>query len=341
MKNDLGGSSVASQINNTASVTTPRGQQEVQQVVTTGEAKDWEVYPVIAASPEFLSSTTKLDSFANGYADAAATLAAVRDNPDFALIDFAASDPQSSESWVADVTTENHRFDPFQVKIRNSANDAERTVTVIGIWSSRLEQKITGGVYVNAESFTSLFGEPDFSRTYVSLASGTDAKIAADGIELALATRGVEAFSVHSLIDDANAQERAFDRMFQGLMALGLLVGVAALGVIAFRSVVERRQQIGMLRAIGYQRESIALTFVMESGFIGLMGILSGVVGGVIVSRNIFTTGLFSDQGVDFTMPWGEVLVMVALALAVSLAMTWLPSRNAANVPVADALRYE
>ena len=39
-------------------------------------------------------------------------------------------------------------------------------------------------------------------------------------------------------------------------MALGLFVGIAALGVIAFRSVVERRQQIGMLRAIGYQTET-------------------------------------------------------------------------------------
>src|SRR5207248_11259652 len=45
-----------------------------------------------------------------------------------------------------------------------------------------------------------------------------------------------------------------FNRIFQGFMALGLFVGVAALGVIAFRSVVERRQQIGMLRAIGYQK---------------------------------------------------------------------------------------
>jgi putative ABC transport system permease protein len=337
LQSDLGDASVAGDITSTASVTTPRGQQEVQQAGTTG----WEVYPVIAASDGFLSSPTILDSFANGYADAAAVFTAIRDNPDFALIDIAASDANESESWVADVEVSNDRFAPFQVTVRNSANAAERTVTVIGIWSSRLNQDITGGVYVNAESYASVFGAPDFSRTYVSLASGTDAEVAANGIESALATRGVEAFSVQVLIDDANAQERAFNRMFQGLMALGLLVGVAALGVIAFRSVVERRQQIGMLRAIGYQRESIALTFVMESGFIGLMGILSGVVGGVIVSRNIFTTGLFSDSGVDFTMPWGEVLVMVTLALIVSLAMTWLPSRNAANVPVADALRYE
>jgi len=107
------------------------------------------------------------------------------------------------------------------------------------------------------------------------------------------------------------------------------------------RSVVERRQQIGMLRAIGYQTESIALTFVLESTFVAAMGILSGVVGGVIVSRNLFTTGQFSGEGIDFTMPWGEVAVFVGLAVIVSLIMTWWPSRSAAGVPVAEALRYE
>ena len=45
-----------------------------------------------------------------------------------------------------------------------------------------------------------------------------------------------------------------FFYLMQGFMGLGLFVGVAAVGVIAFRTVVERRQQIGMLRAIGYTR---------------------------------------------------------------------------------------
>jgi putative ABC transport system permease protein len=124
-------------------------------------------------------------------------------------------------------------------------------------------------------------------------------------------------------------------------MALGLFVGIAALGVIAFRSVVERRQQIGMLRAIGYQTESVSMTFILESTFVALMGILSGVVGGVVISRNLFTTGQFSDQGVDFTMPWGEVIVLVLISSVFALFMTWWPSRSAARVPVADALRYE
>ena len=164
---------------------------------------------------------------------------------------------------------------------------------------------------------------------------------AARGIESALAANGVQVDSIQRLLDESSRQEKAFTRMFQAFMALGLVVGIAALGVIAFRSVVERRQQIGMLRAIGYQSNTVALTFVLESGFVALMGILSGVVGGVIVSHNLFTTGQFSGANVQFSMPWVEVIGFVVASFAVSLLMTWWPSRNAANVPVADALRYE
>jgi putative ABC transport system permease protein len=197
------------------------------------------------------------------------------------------------------------------------------------------------GLYVNEEAYTTVFGQPEYQRTYVQLADGANITESARAIESALAVDGVQADGVTKLIDAAAAQDRAFTRMFQGFMALGLVVGIVALGVISFRSVVERRQQIGMLRAIGYQRETVALTFVLESAFIALMGILSGVVGGVIVSRNLFTIGQFSGEGVDFAMPWTEVLVFTAAALVVSLLMTWWPSRNAAKVPVADALRYE
>ena len=112
--------------------------------------------------------------------------------------------------------------------------------------------------------------------------------------------------------------------------------------MIAFRSVVERRQQIGMLRAIGYQSGTVALTFVLESSFIALMGILSGVVGGaIVVAQPVQRRSQFSDAGVRFAIPWTEVTGFVAVAFVVSLLMTWLPSRNAARVPVADALRYE
>jgi putative ABC transport system permease protein len=131
--------------------------------------------------------------------------------------------------------------------------------------------------------------------------------------------------------------------MFQAFMALGLIVGIAGLGVIAMRSVVERRQQIGMLRAIGYQRGMITATFLLESAFIAVMGILAGIAGGTIIGRNLMTSDSVTGGGerTAFTVPWNEIGAMALIALVFSLLMTWWPSRGASRVPVAEALRYE
>ncbi len=74
------------------------------------------------------------------------------------------------------------------------------------------------------------------------------------------------------------------------------------------------------------------------------MGILSGVVGAAILSRNLMTSDEFTGTGTtgfDFFIPWSEVIVFVVVAYVFSLLLTWWPSRSATRVPVAEALRYE
>jgi len=319
-------------------VTLPTGNQEIRE----GTA-DWTEYPVIGADAAFFADGTKLDARANGYESNAAVLEALRTDGTVGLLDATAIDAFNDYDYMADglSSIKDEKFDPFVVTVRDKVTGAEKDITIIGVWASRLTYQYVSGVYVNEDSYRSVFGEPTYARSFIRLTEGANARDAARSIEAALGTRGVQALSVNKIISDNAAQDQAFTRMFQAFMALGLFVGIAALGVIAFRSVVERRQQIGMLRAIGYQTETVALTFVLESTFVALMGILSGVVGGVIVSRNLFTTGQFSGDGIEFSMPWSEVLVFVGVAFVVSLLMTWWPSRGASRVPVADALRYE
>jgi putative ABC transport system permease protein len=126
-------------------------------------------------------------------------------------------------------------------------------------------------------------------------------------------------------------------------MGLGLIVGIAALAVIASRAVVERRQQIGMLRAIGYQRSMVALSFLFESGFIAVSGILLGLGLGLSLAWVLFTSGEFGEDVSDiaFTVPWMELGIICGIAFVASMLMTYLPARSASKVPVAEALRYE
>jgi putative ABC transport system permease protein len=107
--------------------------------------------------------------------------------------------------------------------------------------------------------------------------------------------------------------------------------------------VVERRQQIGMLRAIGFQRGTVTAAFLLESAFVAVMGIVAGVSGGAVIGRNLMTSDGMTGGGATpaFTVPWTEIGLLAIVALAFALLMTWWPSRSASRVPVAEALRYE
>ena len=126
-------------------------------------------------------------------------------------------------------------------------------------------------------------------------------------------------------------------------MALGLLVGVAALGVVSTRAVVERRQQIGVLRAIGYRSRMIQLSFLLESSFICLLGILIGTTLGIVLGWQAYND-IKEDEGLDtlrFSIPWIQIAVILALTYAASLLATFLPARQASRTYSAEALRYE
>ena len=125
-------------------------------------------------------------------------------------------------------------------------------------------------------------------------------------------------------------------------MGLGLVVGIAALGVIAFRTVVERRQQIGMLRAIGYTRRLIGVSFFLESSFIAMTGIAMGILLGSALSYNLLTSPEFTDGvDIDFQVPWLRLALIGGVAYGASALMTLIPSRSASRVVPAEALRYE
>ncbi|MGE0227499.1 MAG: ABC transporter permease [Dehalococcoidia bacterium] len=305
---------------------------------------EYGTFPVLAADDAFLAMPEgRLTGWADGYEDEAAAFAAVRSDPALALVDPSVLPDGFNEYGfnIADLEVKDDRFAPFELEVTDVASGKSTTVTVVGVLAIQVDSSYTAGVYVNEDAYRATFGTPDYLRTYVRLDDSVSPRDGAEAIEGALVRSGVQAESIRTLLDEAAAEQNTFMRMFQGFMALGLFTGIAALGVVAFRSVVERRQQIGMLRAIGYQDGTVALTFLLESGFIALMGILSGVVGGMVIARNVLTSGQFGGTGFEFVIPWAEVTVIALFSFAVAMAMTWWPSRVAAAVPVADALRYE
>jgi len=150
---------------------------------------------------------------------------------------------------------------------------------------------------------------------------------------------GMNAHVMADDIEDFGQMNQMFFNLMTVFMGLGLIVGIAALGVIAARSVVERRQQIGVLRAIGFQRGMVQFSFLSELSFIALLGIGLGITLGVVLSYQIIPdTGI---EGIKTIIPLGRIALIVGVAYIFSLLTTYLPARQASRIYPAEAIRYE
>ena len=178
-------------------------------------------------------------------------------------------------------------------------------------------------------------------ETYVKVKPGADARTVAAAIEGAFVASGLDATA---LVDSYARRQQLTSgalQLLQGFMALGLLVGIAALGVISTRAVIERRQQVGMLRALGYQRNMVGLSFVLESSFVSITGLVIGAITGVVLGDNLISAFFPQIGEAAVTTPWLQISLIVLAAYAFSLLTTILPAWQAARIYPAEALRYE
>jgi putative ABC transport system permease protein len=105
--------------------------------------------------------------------------------------------------------------------------------------------------------------------------------------------------------------------------------------------VVERRQQFGMMRALGFRRGQVRLAFLIKSSFIALLGIGVGVALALGFSGTLIDNISQNKPGLEYQVPWTELLLVIVVGYAASLLTTFLPARKASRVYPAEALRYE
>lgn len=199
------------------------------------------------------------------------------------------------------------------------------------------------GIQVNERFLAQVNGEPVRpDRFYLKVTSGAEVREVARQLESALASSGLNTSVTSEAFASAQRVTRGILQLFQGFMALGLLVGIAALGVISSRTVVERRQQVGVVRAIGLQGNLVALSFLVEASFIALGGICLGVLTGVLLGqRMVLAFFPILTGGASYGLPWLQIGGIVLLAYLASLLTTLLPAYQASRIYPAEALRYE
>ena len=318
------------------------------------EEQSWRSYAVRAANEEYLGVTeTKFHLVAEGYGTTAADVweALGRDST-LVVVDSLAVPTREGfrggdnipEFELEGVYYEDETMQPVQIEVREPRTGAEIGLTVIAVLDETADAfgLLGGGMIAARRQLDEISAFPIPVTNYrFKLTEGVDASRVSKELEFAFRRNGLESNVLAEQVEDSISANQSFNHLLTGFMGLGLLVGVAALGVVSLRAVVERRQQIGVLRAIGYRRNMVQLTFLIESSFVVLLGTAIGVGLGTAISYLIVRDIREDIDTIRFSFPWVQILIIVGVAYLFSLLTTLLPARQASNIYPAEALRYE
>jgi putative ABC transport system permease protein len=307
-------------------------------------------YWVNGADATFFAHTTyRLAARARGYDSTAQVWQALRTRRDLAVVDQlvvprkAKWGSQAAEFQLSGFYLEDKTFTPVKVAVRDPQTGKRLVLTVIGVLSDTTPE-FMAGIWTSQATLAPVFGDRVLPTTQLfALQRGVDPAATAKKLESAFLAHGMQADSLKKLLDEAVSANLTFDRLIEGFMGLGLIVGVAALGVITARAVVERRQQIGVLRAIGFSKRMVQLSFLLESSFIALTSIVVGSGLGLAVAFNVINDSRRTPswENMSFVVPWGTLGVIFLAVYLVALLTTFIPALRASRIYPAQALRYQ
>ncbi|MDQ1404540.1 MAG: putative transport system permease protein [Acidobacteriaceae bacterium] len=183
--------------------------------------------------------------------------------------------------------------------------------------------------------------------TYASLSVRAKSPSQVETVEASIKNLGFNAFSLL----DASKSLRTFFSVFDSLLGIfgALALAVATLGIVntLVMSILERRREIGVLKALGAADSDVQRLFFVEAGVMGLLGGILGVTFGWLLGRAVtYGTNVYLHRqnlnSIELSsVPWWLVVAALGFAVLVSLVAGLYPASRAAKLNPVDALRYE
>jgi ABC-type antimicrobial peptide transport system permease subunit len=193
---------------------------------------------------------------------------------------------------------------------------------------------LQGRLLIGQENFRRLFPDISGSRYFLISCPDDQREAIASTLERWLGDIGLDVSDSASVLAGMLAVQNTYLRTFQSLGALGLLLGTIGLAVSQLRSVLERRRELAVMRALGFTRGRLAGMVISETASLLLIGIGCGVVCAVLaVLPYAILSGL--------KPPVLEPVLVVAGIIVFGLLAGALAARQVLRMPLMDALRPE
>ena len=188
-----------------------------------------------------------------------------------------------------------------------------------------------------------LIGEANFQRIFPNIsgyqfflfdAPANQADSVSALLESRLGDVGMDVSNSSDVLSGMLAVQNTYLRTFQSLGAIGLLLGTVGLAVAQFRSVIERRSELAVMRSMGFTRGRLSLMVMTETAALLAMGIGCGLLCAVLA---VLPHAWFSDVRPPIIEP---VLIVVGI-LIFGLVAGLLATRRISRMPLIDSLRAQ
>lgn len=190
-------------------------------------------------------------------------------------------------------------------------------------------------VVVSDERFTELAGDQPVSMIYVRVDQGQADAVGRRLNRLVAGHTGVEVQPGNFL---GQLVGQVFDFLINTVNALlGMSVIIALVGIVntLTLSIIERRRELGMVRALGMTRQQVGRMVRAEAVLIGTLGTLIGVGSGLLLGWVLI--GSLSAE-IALEVNWARIALVVLLGVAAGVVASILPARRATRVEMVEAM---
>jgi ABC-type lipoprotein release transport system permease subunit len=184
-------------------------------------------------------------------------------------------------------------------------------------------------------NFLKLFPEREGYQFFLAETPSTVGEDAAAAIETALTDYGADARSTSDRLAEFHRVENTYLSTFQMLGGLGLLLGTIGLGAVLIRNVMERRRELALLRAVGYQHRHFFVMIVAENAVLLLGGLFTGAACALLA-----ITPVWLEYG-GGRLPAFGLVTLLAGVLVAGLLVSWAATASALRSSVLSSLRSE
>jgi putative ABC transport system permease protein len=238
-----------------------------------------------------------------------------------------------------------------EVNIRDRIKINDEEFKVVGLYKKIGNPQDDAQLYTNDETAREILELDDEVHFILARTSaGEEPSAVAEAVKKELRKardleRGEEDFTVQTfeeLIESVQAILGVVQTVLVGIAAISLIVGGIGIMNTMYTSVLQRTQEIGVMKAIGARNRNIATLFVIESGMLGLFGGAIGIVLGMGIAKMVEVAAEGFGYGIiKVYFPWYLILGALAFSFAIGTISGVLPAVRASRLKPVDALRYE